>query len=142
MRHLKAGYSPGHRQPFGRGHAGRAHDPVHCAVHDGGASAESAISGFSRWLNRIEAQKRLSLTYDQSREMAEHPQLMAATVVKVYVADPHSPWQIGINESTTGLLRHYLPKGSDLNVFTQTEHPTPLVAGIQMSRRAVYPGRF
>jgi len=29
------------------------------------ASAESALSGFSHVLNRIEAQQRLSLTYDQ-----------------------------------------------------------------------------
>ena len=59
---------------------------------------------------------RLSLSKTQGREMAMHKKLNEQTDVTVYFCDTHSPWQRGSNENTIGLVRQYLPKGTDLSV--------------------------
>src|SRR5690606_1788465 len=56
-----------------------------------------------------------TLTWDQGAEMAQHAQLRIDANIDVFFCDPHSPWQRPSNENTTGLLRQYFPKGTDLS---------------------------
>ena len=88
---------------------------------EGGGTADAALAGFTGILNRVHEPMRRTMTYDQGKEMARHKDLTAATGVAVYFADPHSPWQRGSNENTNGLLRQYLPKGTDLSSLTQDD---------------------
>ena len=84
-------------------------------------AADITAQAFTKILNRFESQMRRSMTYDQGSEMRYHKTLTEDTGVTVYFAHPHAPWERGISENTNGLLRQYLPKGTDLSVFSQEQ---------------------
>ena len=86
-----------------------------------GTDATSARAGFTKKLRHVPALLRKTLTYDRGKEMAEHEQLAQRLAIQIFFADPYSPWQRGTNENTNGLLRQYLPKGTDLSGYTQRE---------------------
>ena len=83
--------------------------------------ADVTAEAFTQILNRFDSQLRLSITYDQGSEMRHHKRLTENTGVDVYFAHPHAPWERGISENTNGLLRQYLPKGTDLSLFSQDQ---------------------
>lgn len=89
--------------------------------HPKPASALNVLQAFTDKLLGIPEPMRKSMTYDQGREMSMHAKLTENTGVAVYFCDPHSPWQRGSNENMNGLLRQYMPKGTDLSVYSQEE---------------------
>jgi IS30 family transposase len=86
----------------------------------GDCGADKTRKTLAALFARVPPHLRCSLTWDQGREMADWAQLSAELDLPVYFCDPHSPWQRPTNEHTNGLLRRWLPKGTDLSVHSQT----------------------
>jgi len=64
---------------------------------------------------------RKTLTLDNGKEFAEFKRVETGTGLTVYFSDAYSPWQRPTNENTNGLVRQYLPKGSDLSIISDEQ---------------------
>ena len=84
-----------------------------------GRLAEHVRNALADKILELPEHLRRSLTWDRGKEMGEHVRFTIDTGVQVYFCDPRSPWQRATNENSNGLLRQYLPKGTDLSVYDQ-----------------------
>jgi IS30 family transposase len=86
-----------------------------------GKDAPSVASALSKQVRALPKELRRTLTWDRGPEMAQHRKFSIATDVAVYFCDPRSPWQRGTNENTNRLLRQYLPDGTNLALYSQSD---------------------
>lgn len=86
-------------------------------------TAEAVEKTIIRLLESL-PRRNYTLTVDNGKEFAGHESVAESLQIRVYFADAYSAWQRGLNENTNGLIRQYVPKGSDVRMLTdkQIEH--------------------
>lgn len=83
--------------------------------------SKTVTQEFAKHLNKHPQYLRKTMTYDNGIEMANHKWLSEKTGMDIYFAHPYSSWERGTNENTNGLIRRFLPKGTDFNNITIEE---------------------
>jgi IS30 family transposase len=69
-------------------------------------------------LKKLPAKGRQTLTLDNGTENAKHELLSIKLGIRCYFARPYASWERGTNENINGLIRWYLPKGTDFRTIT------------------------
>lgn len=62
-----------------------------------------------------------TITADNGSEFVEHKAVAEALGAEFYFAHPYSSWERGLNENFNGLLRQFIPKGTDLRLITDED---------------------
>lgn len=82
---------------------------------------ETVVTALIKQARKLPDELYQSLTWDRGFEMRDHQRFTLETDIQVYFCDPQSPWQRGSNENTNRLIRQYLPKRTDLSIYSQAD---------------------
>lgn len=81
-------------------------------------TADEATAAF---IKRLKDYYTLSLTVDNGSENKNHQTIAKKLSAKVFFCHPYHSWEKGTNENTNGLVRRYLPRGTELELVTQRD---------------------
>ncbi|MEI8097128.1 MAG: IS30 family transposase [Candidatus Moraniibacteriota bacterium] len=84
-------------------------------------TAENILDATVEDFKNIPIEMRLSMTYDNGKEFAWHKLIEYTTKMTIYFAHAYSPWERGTNENTNGLLREFIPKGTDFTTVSEED---------------------
>ena len=75
--------------------------------------ASTAIEALLPYKDKIH-----TITADNGKEFARHREIAKGLNAEFYFARPYHSWERGANENTNGLIRQYIPKGTDFSELT------------------------
>ncbi|MHB8482913.1 MAG: IS30 family transposase [Nitrospiria bacterium] len=84
-------------------------------------SASETRKAVVKRLKTLPPKARRTLTMDNGSENVGHEAMTQDIGIKCYFAHPYASWERGTNENTNGLIRWYLPKGTDFNTITKKQ---------------------
>ena len=91
-----------------------------CISKISNGSGKETTQAVIRRLQRVPQRLRKTLTVDNGFENAGHRGIKRVLGTDVYFAHPYHSWERGTNENTNGLIRWYLPKGTDFATIPET----------------------
>jgi IS30 family transposase len=62
-----------------------------------------------------------TITSDNGAEFACHELIAEKLLLDFFFAHPYSSWERGLNEYTNGLIRQYIPKGTDFKEYSEQD---------------------
>jgi transposase, IS30 family len=65
--------------------------------------------------------KHLTITHDNGIENKHHEDVAKALCVQTFFCNPYSSWEKGSVENTIGRIRRFIPKGADLNDYSDED---------------------
>ena len=81
-------------------------------------SSDETKKDINHKLKPLPKSLRRTMTFDNGRENVKHKSLTKTLGIKTYFCDPYSSWQKGSVENVIGLIRQYIPKGTDLSTVS------------------------
>jgi len=86
--------------------------------------AEESFKAICSRIKRLPAHMLRTITYDNGSENMQHARVNLALGTKSYFCAPYHSWEKGAVENMNGLIREYVPKGSDIARLTKNRVET------------------
>jgi len=62
-----------------------------------------------------------TITYDNGIENRNHEELALILMIQAYFCNPYHSWEKGTIENTNGRIRRFIPKGADINNYSDAQ---------------------